>query len=189
MWAPDGVSTHHYEMFTTADAFRDAMLHAFGGGRASTVYIAAHGNRHSIQGFHDQGISRAKVRNALRYVSPSNVKRGIYFGSCGFATRRNAEFILGECSRVSWLAGYSSSVDWVDSSVLDLYFLRHFLFPSPGSGRRRPKTVMQRLKYGVERTCTQMRQLALDTEFHVYVRRSGRGGGIRDLVIEELAGA
>lgn len=184
VWAPEGGATHHYEMFTTDDAFRDAMLHAFGGGRATTVYVAAHGSRYSIQGFHDQGISRAKVRNALRYVKASHTKRGIYFGSCGFATHRNAEFILEGCTRVSWMAGYSSSVDWVDSSLLDLFFLRHFLFPSPGHGHRRPRTVMQRLNYAVERTCTQMNQLALDMEFHVYVRRHGRGGGIRDLVLE-----
>lgn len=189
VWAPDGVSPHHYEMFTTADAFRDAMLHAFGGGRARTVYVAAHGDRHSIKGFHDYGISRAKVRNALRFVGPSAVKRGVYFGSCGFATHNNAEFILSECNRVSWMAGYSSNVDWVDSSVLDLFFLRHFLFPSPGSGHRRPRTWMQKLKFSVDRTCTQMSQLALDTEFHVYVRRSGPGREIRDLVIESLAGA
>ena len=62
------------------------------------------------------------------------VKRGLYFGSCLFGSLDNAEFVLTECSGVEWIAGYTTAVDWINSTVVDLFFLRHYLFPAPGKG-------------------------------------------------------
>jgi hypothetical protein len=187
VWAPDGLAAYHYEMFTNEAAFRDAIAHAFRSGAARTVYIAAHGSRKSIQGFHDAGISRVEIRNALKRVGPSEVRRGVYFGSCEFASRENAEFILASCDRVEWMAGYTTHIDWIDTGVLDLFFLRHFLFPKPGRGHKRPRTTLQRLRYATERICDYMPELARQTQFHVYVRGRSRRFMVRDLV-DEIVG-
>ena len=187
VWTPDGDGAHHYEMFTNAASFIDAIKHAFSGGRPQTIYIAAHGSTTGIQGFHDEGISRAMIRNAFRKAKNSQRRRGVYFGSCLFGTRRNAEFILRECPRVAWIVGYTSSVDWIDSSVIDLFFLRHYLFPEPGRGRARPITHAARLKYAVAQVRDKMHELAFSTGFHAYVRVRGPGGGIRDIFLEGSA--
>jgi hypothetical protein len=186
VWAPEGQSAYHYETFTNESAFRDAILHAFRPGGADTVYVAAHGDKNEIHGFHDVGISRTIIRHALKSVAPGVVRRGIYFGACEFATPRNARFILEECSRVEWLAGYTTYIDWIDSSVLDLFFLRHLFFPEPGRGHRKPVTTLQRLKFATARVCKYMPELARQTEFHVYVRGRGRKFGVRDLVKESI---
>lgn len=187
VWTKNGDGAHHYEMFTNASSFSDAIAHAFAGGHSHTIYIAAHGSRTGIKGFHDDGISRAKVRHALRRAKPSQRRRGVYFGSCLFGTQKNAEFLLNECPRVAWIVGYTTSVDWVDSSVLDLFFLRHYLFPEPGPGVSRPRTQLQRLAFAVERVRAMMHELAFSVGFRVYTRKRGGNGGVREIFLEGTA--
>ena len=182
VWTSSADASCHYEQFTNASAFRAAVRHAFRSNRANTIYIGAHGDRNAIHGFHDEGIKRAVIKNAFNQEKGST-KRGVYFGSCSFVHRSTAEFILPQCPRVSWIAGYHTSVDWVDSSALDLCFFRHFLFPSPGRGKKMPNTMQRRLIYAVNRTCTDMGPLAKRLGFHVFYRR--QGGGIADLMADE----
>lgn len=181
VWTPSGKRAYHYEMFTNEHAFVSAIAHAMRPGKAHAIYIGAHGDEKCIHGFHDEGISRTKIRNA--FSSKRGPKHGVYFGSCLFATPENAEYLLESCPRITWMAGYTSSVDWIDSSALDLIFLRHFLFPSPGSGTKKPTTSYQRLRYAVDRVKTDMQPFVRRLEFHVYVRSPGKGP-IKDLIAE-----
>lgn len=187
IWTPNEDRAHHYEMFTNDAAFRDAILHAFGNGRAKTIYVAAHGDWNAIHGFHDQGITRAKIRHAFRSVNKSVARRGVYFGSCQFGTPKNAKFILGECDCIAWIAGYSTLIDWIDSTVLDMFFFRNLFFPSPGRGKLKPTTPSQRLEYAVRRVCDCMPELARSTGFHVYTRKKGVSGEIKNLVATALS--
>lgn len=179
VWTSSPDASCHYEQFTNESAFRAAVHYAFQPNRASTIYVAAHGDKNEIHGFHDEGITRAVIKNAFNHEK-GDTKRGVYFGSCSFVHRSTAEFILPECSRVSWIAGYHTSVDWIDSSALDLCFFRHFLFPSPGRGIRMPTTPTRRVTYAADRILADMGPLAKRLGFHVFVRR--QGGGIIDLL-------
>ena len=75
-------------------------------------------------------------------------------------------------------------MNWVDSSVLDLCFFRHFLFPTPGSGTPLPNTSQRSVEYAVKRIRSDMEPLAKRLGFHVFVRREG--GRIVDLMDESV---
>lgn len=181
VWTPKGRRSHHYEMFTNTHAFQAAIKYAMQKGAAHTIYIAAHGDENGLKGFHDEGISRTIVRNALNQKGTK--KHGVYFGSCLFCTTINAHYILDGCQRIQWIAGYTTEVDWIDSSALDLVFMRHFLFPSPGTGTAMPKTDSEHLRYAAKRIRQDMGPLASRLEFHVYIRSRGKGGPI-DLMLD-----
>jgi len=173
VWATSPESSCHYEQFTNVAAFRSAIGYAFRSHRANVIYIGAHGDDDRIQGFHDDGISRSVIKNALNREEGST-KRGVFFGACGFVQERNARFILLACPRVTWMGGYASSIDWVDSSALDLCFMRHVLFPRPGRGNRRPRTLAQKVEFAVARIREDMEPMAVRLGFHVFVRRGSR---------------
>ena len=179
VWTPSAEASYHYEQFTNKEAFIAAIRYAFQSRRASTIYVGAHGDKNAIHGFHDEGIQRTVIRNALKGVT-GTTKRGIYFGACSFVHRSTAEFVLPKCPRVSWIAGYHETVDWVDSSALDLCFFRHFLFPTPGKGTPLPNTAQRRLEYAVRRIRADMEPLTKRLGFHVFLRREG--GRIVDLL-------
>ena len=110
VWTTSADSSCHYEQFTNMAAFRSAIDYAFRSHRANVIYIGAHGDDSGIQGFHDAGISRAVIRNALNQQGGST-KRGVFFGACGFIQEKNARFILSACPRVTWVGGYDTAID------------------------------------------------------------------------------
>ena len=184
IWTQNAEEAFHYEQFTNESAFRAAINFAFGSRQARTIYIGAHGTRKEIRGFHDDGISRARIKNAL-CEGNGTTKRGVYFGSCSFGNFSNAELILSNCPRVEWIAGYTKNVDWIDSGALDMCFLRHLLFPSPGPGHSLPRTAQQRLYHAARRICDDMRPLVKRLGFQIYVRKPG--GGILDVIDYSLS--
>ena len=179
VWTSNPGLSQHYEQFTNEDAFKAAINHAFKAYQANTIYIGAHGDRNTIHGFHDEGISRAYIRNSIRQAEGSS-RRGFYFGSCNFISANNARFLL-ESPRVAWVAGYETEVDWIDSTALDIFFLKCFLFPSPGRGRTMPRSTNDRLAFASRHINQDMGPFARRLGFHVFVRRNGNGG-IKDLI-------
>ena len=177
VWTLKGDASYHYEQFTNEAAFRAAVRYSFKGNRSDTIYVGAHGNKKEIHGFHDEGISRTFIARSLN-LEDGTARRGLYFGACSFCNQENADLILRKCRRVEWIAGYDSQVDWIDSSAIDLVFLRHFLFPTPGTGNKKPTTKLARLRYAAKRVCTDMAPLVERLGFHVYVRS---GKKIEDL--------
>lgn len=81
------------------------------------------------------------------------------------------------------MADYSKSVDWIDSTALDLLFFRQFFFPG-GQGRKKPGTDLERLRNAVKLITKDMSEFVRRLRFHVYVRK--KGPGIKDLVAEVL---
>jgi hypothetical protein len=190
LWPPPqmaGERAYHYEMFTNESAFCDAVARAFRTNSALTVYLAAHGDPDGkgLQGFHDDGISRTVIRNALQ-SAPTARRRGVFFGACSFGTEANAKYILSSCNAVDWIAGYQTEADWLDSTVLDLLFLKHYLYPSQRGRAGNPETSDRRLRFAVKRVAKQMGGLATALRFSVYRRRKGRGDNVDDIMSEAL---
>ena len=162
---------YHREQFTTEESLREALKYAFAKGRPEVLYIAAHGDTKGIHGFHDDTVDRQIIKEAIAGVT-GTTKRGILFGSCLFGTEENAKFFLEDpaCKRISWIAGYSQSISWIDASILDLSFLQHLLFPSPGKGHPQPKGLSAQMRYAVGKVDFCMKGLADDLGFQVYAR-------------------
>jgi hypothetical protein len=181
LWGGGGTD-YHYEMFSTVDSLRIAIDYAFQPNQADTVYLATHGTAKELYAYHDgHRISRSELANSIEKAR-GTTKRGLHIGSCLFGSEDNATWLLEKLPRVSWIAGYSSSIDWIDSSALDLFWLRHLLFATPGKGKAKPETPMKKLDYAVERTRRLMPGLAQDLKFHVFTRKKGPAGGIEDLM-------
>jgi hypothetical protein len=173
VWAKGAEAAYHYEQFTNDSAFRDAIAYGFKGHRPETIYVGAHGTEGGIKGFHNESISRTYVRNSLKQTG-ARTSRGIYFGACSFGTRGNADYVMQDCPRVLWMAGYDTETDWIDSGVLDLFFLRHFLFPTPGKGNPKPSKTRDRLDYACARVRADMAPLAKRLGMHVFVRQHSK---------------
>jgi hypothetical protein len=172
LWGSGDVD-YDYDMFNCSEAFKKALRDACKPNMAATVYVAAHGNERHICPLADDGSSRTEIANAINARGAS--ERGLYFSSCLFGSVKNAEHLLNKCPSLTWVAGYGKTVDWVDSSALDLFFLHHLLFPS-GKGVKRPDTYRQHLDFAVKRTIAQVDGLANQLGFHVYARKKGGGG-------------
>lgn len=87
------------------------------------LYIAAHGEEGRISG----------LKNAINATTILNMFAGcksidyVYFGSCFFGIDRNLASLLDANENIKWAAGYKESVDWVNSTLFDLLFLRRVL--------------------------------------------------------------
>ncbi|QTL05317.1 hypothetical protein J5J86_08530 [Aquabacter sp. L1I39] len=93
-----------------------------------SIYIATHGNETELSGLNETKISRTELRNSIRNYNSKGHIKGLYFGSCLIANKKNAEFLLLEGgTRLSWIAGYEQSVDWIDSSAIDMIFWSKYL--------------------------------------------------------------
>lgn len=94
-----------------------------GGSSKKLIYIAAHGEEGRISG----------LRNAINATTVLNMFAGcdsidyVYFGSCFFGTDRNLASLLDANENIKWAAGYTAPVDWINSTLFDLLFIRRVL--------------------------------------------------------------
>jgi hypothetical protein len=186
-------SHHHfeYDLVGTRDAFRSA-LKRFSKSRTVTVaYIGMHGSHTHLHLHGGENISRTVLRNDLvGIVSEAGANlSGLYFGSCLFAGAALAEHLLAPATRIEWVAGYSESVDFVESTALDLLFFNTWQYVKEDDGFNtrgsRIREVARRMKIlapGLCSTSLENGEGELGLGFSIYVRKTGRGGGIRDLM-------
>ncbi len=119
-------------------------------GEFHSLYIGSHGSENSIGGLGDASISRTKLRNMLRNSNPTGPLKGLYFGSCLIGTAQNASFWLLDTpsTGLEWVAGYTESVDWIDSSAIDMIFWSKYLHERKTNRSRKKgkKTELQMVK-------------------------------------------
>jgi hypothetical protein len=177
-----GQSNCYYEMFTTDASFHSAIEYAFGHDRPEAIYVAAHGSDGGIAGYHGTKVSRVTMRNSIAGAG-GTVKRGILFGACAFSSEENASFLLDGCSSLAWVGGYDRTIDWMESTLLDLFFIRHLIFPNPDLRKYDPlSTALDRVEYAASRVKEIMPNLATQMGFHVFRRKHGNAGGVVDLM-------
>lgn len=178
----DNPSAYHYEMFNNADSLREIMCRV--APRMSNIYIASHANEDILsgaEGEEENAISRTHLRNTLKYLGGQGSSLdGLYFGSCGFMNRSNAIFLWEEDGvDVSWMAGYSGAeIDWIDLSVVDLYFWNTYYYGS------RKRKIRKRIKY-VAKTISEFMPGVCSEElrFNIFIP-DRRDGGVRALLPE-----
>lgn len=175
----DDPSAYHYEMFNNRASLEEIVHRT--AKRKRNLYIAAHGDDSSICGAEGRWrnrISRTQFRNILRGITTKGgSRRGLFVGSCWFANKENAEFLLGQHNeriRIRWIAGYSKEVNWIDSSIVDLYFWNaYFREDSDQKTRLAVRSVARKIDRFMPGAHKKL-------DFNIFVRR--KGGGVEPLL-------
>ena len=174
----DTAEAYHYEMFNNGDALQEIVPRLARKAQVRNLVIAAHGDERGIWGAEaednpDNRVSRAVLRNTLRRI-PRNGLDGLYLGSCWTGNEETAEFLLDE-SRVRWVAGYSESIDFLESSALDLYFWTTYYRTNKAGGPSR------RIRRAADRLGP-VAALCQELGFNIFIRARGPGGGVQALL-------
>ena len=174
----DTPEAYHYEMFNNGAALEEIVPRVARKPHIKNLVIAAHGDEDGISGAESlenpgNRVSRRKLRNVLRTI-PNNSLDGLYLGTCWTGNQETVQFLLDQ-ARVQWVAGYSESIEFLESSVLDLYFWTTYYRTTNRGGPS------QRIR----RTATKLKPIAGLCEtlgFNIFVRKPGPGGGVRTLL-------
>jgi hypothetical protein len=166
-----------YEMFCNSASLKNIVSRMGRNPSIRYLYIGAHGSDNAI-GCSGGKVTRRQLKHALSALNAGAVE-GLFLGSCLFGHEENGDFLLNPPNSqnppIKWVAGYNKSIDWIDSSVLDLLFWNKF-FESDAT------TPVER----IEATGKAIKKLApgliKELGFSVYKRARGPGGGIRSLL-------
>jgi len=91
--------------------------------RAKYLYVGAHGLRKQIF-TPDHGIYSQTIIDACKGAGSRG--KGYFFSACDFVNRKTAlEFLTA--TKAEFIAGYSGSIPWLDSMLVDLFFLTYLL--------------------------------------------------------------
>src|SRR5208337_1613692 len=128
-----------YDMFVEETSLSQIISDIAGRPELHPIYIAAHGDSGSIGGLGQATVSRTVLRNMFRRVNAAGSIKGVYFGSCLIGTGENAAFWLSQAPTTGllWIAGYTESVPWVDSSAVDMIFWSKYLHERQKNRNRR----------------------------------------------------
>lgn len=164
-------------MFAEARSLASIIQDICGDGAYHSLYVGAHGDDCSIDGLGDAEISRTKLRNILRNHNGRGRVTGLYFGSCLIGTERNAGFWLTGRPRTGlrWVGGYNTSVDWIDSSAIDMIFWSKYLHERKRNRSRRTgkRTELEMVKHAAGEMKALMPTVFNQMGFNIYHLDSG----------------
>jgi len=169
----------YYERFVGPDSFAEVLQHLARKRDVRILYIASHGSSASLGCPNGDEISRRHLAKLLQMANSETRLDGLYFGSCLVGNQATAKALLSSeqsaHQRVKWVAGYEKSVDWLESTLLDVFFLKHVL-GAEMEGLTPNKAVL--------RACNEIlykaEGFAYEMGFHLYVRQK-KTGSIVDL--------
>ncbi len=165
-----------YEMFCDSTSFNNITNRMGANSDIRYLYIGAHGNQNLISGSGGD-ISKIQLKNALVKLN-NGAMEGLFLGSCLFGHEENGSFLLNPPNNnnppIKWIAGYTESIDWIDSSVLDLLFWNKFFY-SDGTPVERIRSVAKQIKQLVP-------GLIDELGFRIYIRKKGPSGDIKNLL-------
>ena len=169
---------YHYEMFNNGNSLGEVITRIARKPHIRNLYIAAHGDESGIYGAEaetneNNRISRAVLGNILEDI-PRRSLSGLYLGTCLTANLDTVNFLLDRGS-VSWIAGFSESIGWLEGSSVDLYFWTTYF------ARNRSGGELARIRRTAENMAP-IEALCRNLGFNIFVRQRGRSGGISTLL-------
>ncbi len=168
---------YHYEMVNSEAAAKEAISRVAGYTYCKILCIATHGDENGLRLYGGGHLSRTELRNALKNGGRSTID-GLHLSSCTFGTHKIADYLFNEGVRLTWVAGYSNEVDWLESSALDLLFFNEML-----STQRKTNKPRVRIEKVAERIRKLAPGLARRLGFGVFVRERATGEVV-DLLAE-----
>lgn len=149
-------NAYRYEMFCDGNALANIIRRASKEDDVNFVYVACHGTDPAEDGYGLVGsdgnrVSRTIVANAFRPAKDSGNKLGgIFFGSCFFGAQSNADFLFDRTNNrkrgIAWCAGYTKAVDFIDSTIMDMYFFSHLIRVRTSDPNKRIESVAKKNK-------------------------------------------
>ncbi len=166
-----------YDMFAEEKSLTQIVTDIAKSSEIHSIYIAAHGDETSLGGLGETTISRTVVRNIFRSANRKGTVSGLYFGSCLIGTQRNAGFWLKEepTTGLKWIAGYSVSVNWIDSSAVDMIFWSKYLSERKKNRSRKKgkKSEIQMVKHASSEMKALMPTVFTQLGFNIYYLDTG----------------
>lgn len=166
---------YHYEMINSEAAAKEAIPRIGRLKHCKYLYIAAHGDADGIYLGGDERLSRTELKNRLNAIEGSKFV-GLYLGACSFGTKVLADHLFSGGVSLRWIAGYSKSPNWIDSSSLDLLFF-NALLKKPRKG----DTSAKHFRKVARRIATSAGGLTKALGFGLY-GRSPKTGKARDIL-------
>lgn len=118
----DNPNAYFHYTFNEKNSLKNAFKACCENNTTEVVYLATHGNAKSI-GPNNENISRTELRNIISEANKNKAIRGIFLGTCETGNEDIARFLLEKKStNLEWIAGYNSSIDWIDGTAMDMIF-------------------------------------------------------------------
>lgn len=116
-------STFFYDMFSNQSSLQNILNVRCNDSVTKVIYLATHGDDTEIGQTDELAISRTAFRNALITANKKKQLSGLYLGTCYTGNTDTASFLLNTGkANLDWVAGYTTSVDWVDGTAIDMVF-------------------------------------------------------------------
>jgi len=174
-----------YERFSSKRSFSDTISYVIEKRRVQFLYIASHGDSGGLRAANYDKISRTEIRNDIcaLHNKPRTTLHGLFIGSCQFVTDKSARILFSDNGKMKnplkWIAGYDTKAAWVQSTALDYMFWDTLFLER--SLTKSHLTAITRAADDLSENCSGLiRKLG----FHIYVKKKGPGGGVKDLVSE-----
>jgi hypothetical protein len=172
--ATDTPHGYHYEMASSEAALKEAIPRIAKDNTCRYLCLAMHGNRKGLQLINGDQVTRTELKNMLVRIRGQRGAKlaGIHMASCIFGTQEIAEKLFSTPTELRWMAGYTETVDWIESSALDLLFFNYLadLDDMPLTEIQKIHAVARNLKKNVS-------GLVEKLGFGIYVRKQKTGGG------------
>ena len=104
----------------------------------------------------------------------------MFVDSCSFTNVKNAQFFLKTPSAptpITWLAGFASDVDFINSSTLVMLFWTTLLSQNPTTNE------LPKIQSVADKIKLLAPGLVQELDFHIFVRQRGRGNAVEDLML------
>jgi len=193
----ESLHDYSYEMVATSSALDDAIKRMAWDRDIATIYIAAHGGADGIHlhGWDREVITRKQLSKMLLQGGTKRTLKGVYLGSCEFGNRELAEYLLSRDKNLQWVAGYSSSADFIDGTALDIMFFNYWFGHLSKEPEMRPRDLVELVAEDLKERCNGMINTPAENGygddddapgmgFSIFVRSKGRASKVIDLIRE-----
>lgn len=115
-----GIEAHH-KSFSDLNTLRH-WVNVYDQSRSAkkVLYIASHGSEGRIYGL-NKAINHSSLTQMLKECK--NITH-VLFGCCSFGGQNNLIDIVHKSPSLKFASGYEKEVDWIDSTLFDLFVLR-----------------------------------------------------------------
>lgn len=117
-----------YDMFSDRSSLKTIITQRCADKTTTVIYLATHGNAEAtaIGQNIQEPISRTEFKNIVCSANKGKQVKGLFLGTCYTAQNGTIKFILQSGkTNLSWVAGYSEEVDWIEGSAIDMIFFNH----------------------------------------------------------------